>query len=47
MRALEKAAKEKGATKVILGSKPDFCNLGNFYRRQGYSFLEEHYIKAV
>ena len=47
IKAFEKAAKEKKVSKIIMGSKPSFCDLGRIYNRCGYNLLEEHYIKAV
>ena len=47
LKGLEKEAKVRGATKVVVGSKPDYCNLDNFYRRMGYSFMENQFIKKV
>ena len=43
--ALEEEAKVRGVTKIVVGSKPDFCDLGDIYKRKGYTLFEEQYIK--
>ena len=44
--AFEKEGKSKGVTKIVVGSKPDYCNLGKIYLRRGYTLLEEQYLKS-
>lgn len=43
--ALEDEAKARGVARIVVGSKPDFCDLGNIYSRKGYKLFEEQYIK--
>lgn len=45
LEAFEKEAHDLKVTKIVVGSKPDYCNLGKLYLRRGYRMLEEHYIK--
>jgi hypothetical protein len=45
--AFEKFAVAMGANKVIVGNKPAYCDLGNFYIRRGYTMLENQYQKDV
>ena len=47
LKALEQEAKKKGAKRLVVGSKPDYCNLENFYKRQGFIFMENQFIKEV
>ena len=46
LEAFEKEGKAKGITKIVVGSKPDYCNLGKIYLRRGYTLLEEQYLKT-
>jgi len=45
--AFEAEAKARGVCKIIMGAKPNYCNLGKRYLRRGYRLLEEHYIREV
>ena len=33
--------------KIVLGSKPAFCNLGKVYKKRKYVFMEDQYIKEI
>jgi hypothetical protein len=44
--AFEDAAKDLGVNKIVIGSKPAFCNLRKIYERRGYTLLEEQYLKV-
>jgi hypothetical protein len=35
-----------GVNKIVIGSKPAFCNLRKIYERRGYTLLEEQYLKV-
>ena len=43
--ALEEEAIIRGVTRIVVGSKPDFCDLSSIYKRKGYTLFEEQYIK--
>ena len=43
--ALEEEAIIRDVTRIVVGSKPDFCDLGSIYKRKGYTLFEEQYIK--
>lgn len=45
--AFEKCAKEIGCHQVIVGNKPAYYDLGPFYTRQGFRFLENQYAKRL
>lgn len=46
IEAFEQYAHNKGITRIVLGSKPTFCDLGKLYTRRGYDILETHFIKG-
>jgi N-acetylglutamate synthase-like GNAT family acetyltransferase len=46
IEAFENEAKIRGIRKVVVGSKPAFCNLKNIYERRGFIILEEQYLKV-
>lgn len=45
--AFERAAKDIGCQHVIVGNKPAYYDLGRFYERQNFKFLEHQYIKHL
>jgi hypothetical protein len=46
IKAFENEAVSRKISKICLGSKPAFCDLGKIYKRRGYKLLEEHYLKT-
>ena len=44
--AFEEEAKRRGVNKIVVGSKPDFCDLWALYTKRGYRVLEEQFIKV-
>jgi GNAT superfamily N-acetyltransferase len=47
LNAFEEEARIRGIKKVVVGCKPDFCDLGNYYKRKGYRLLETQYLKEL
>jgi hypothetical protein len=47
LKAFEREAEIRGIKKVAVGCKPDYCDLGNYYKREGYKLLEVQYLKEV
>ena len=47
LKAFEREAEIRGIKKVAVGCKPDYCDLGNYYKRKGYKLLENQYLKEV
>ena len=45
--AFEREAEIRGIKKVVVGCKPGFCDLGNYYKRKGYKLLEVQYLKEI
>ena len=47
LKAFEREAEIRGIKKVAVGCKPDYCDLGNYYKREGYKLLENQYLKEI
>ena len=47
LKAFEREAEIRGIKKVAVGCKPDYCDLGSYYKREGYKLLEVQYLKEV
>ena len=47
LTALEVEVAKRGVTKIYVGSKPKFCDLGKVYKHRGYQLVEEHYLKTT
>ena len=47
LKAFEREAEIRGIKKVAVGCKPDYCDLGNYYKREGYKLLEVQYLKEI
>lgn len=45
--AFEKAAIDLGVNRIIVGNKPAYCDLGEMYKRRGYTLLEHQYVKHI
>lgn len=45
--AFERTAKEIGCQHVIVGNKPKYYDLGKFYDRQGFVFMEHQFVKHL
>lgn len=47
LKAFEVIAIGIGCQALIVGNKPAYCDLGKYYERQGFTFLENHYTKRL
>lgn len=47
LKAFECEAKIRGIKKIAVGCKPGYCDLGSYYKREGYKLLEVQYLKEV
>ena len=47
MKVFEEEAKQRGIKKIVMGSKPEFCDLRKIYIRKGYRLFEEQFIKEI
>lgn len=45
--AFEVMANAIGVDHLIVGNKPQFCDLTNLYKRRGFSLLENHFTKDL
>lgn len=47
LEAFEKLAIGIGCQVLIVGNKPAYCDLGKFYERRSFTFLENQYTKRL
>ena len=45
--AFEREASIRGIRKIVVGYKPDFCDLSKLYKRSGYKLMELQFIKEL
>jgi len=47
LKGMEKMAKAMGASKLIVGSKPDYVDMSGLYTKMGYRALENQFVKEL
>lgn len=47
LELFETQGKNLGATRIIVGNKPQYLDLSRIYERRGYTLLENHFVKVV
>ncbi len=47
LKAFEVIAIGIGCQALIVGNKPAYCDLGKYYERRGFTFLENQYTKRL
>lgn len=47
LEAFEKIARSIGCQALVVGNKPEYCDLGALYQRRGFTFLENQYTKRL
>ena len=45
--AFEEEGRLLGVKKIVVGSKPGYCDLSALYTRRGYTLLEEQFMKGI